>query len=88
MTRPDPLRSKALACLREGRVTVYDVTVDDKWRITHVLARVLSSRDRHPYCVELADSGVTCDCRSGLRGETCAHALAVALVTTTEALAS
>jgi len=73
----DPIRSKALACLREGRVTVYGVKLDDRWRPVVVLARVLSSRDRHPYKVQLRDGAWSCGCREGLRGEPCAHVAAV-----------
>lgn len=78
----DPLRSRALACLREGRVTVLRVTVNDAWRPVVVFARVLSSRDRHPYRVQLRAGTWTCTCREGLRDQPCAHVTAVALVTT------
>lgn len=77
----DPIRSKALSCLREGRVTVYGVKLDDAWRPVVVLARVLSSRDRHPYRVQFRDGAWSCDCREGLRCEPCAHVAAVQLVT-------
>jgi uncharacterized Zn finger protein len=83
----DPLRSKALACLREGRVTVFGVKLDDGWRPIAVLARVRSSRDRHPYRVVLRDGVWSCTCRAGLRDEPCPHVAAVALVTTAEAAA-
>jgi hypothetical protein len=82
MTAADPMRSKALACLREGRVTVYGIKLDDAWRPTVVLARVLSSRDRHPYLVRFHDSAWSCSCRDGLRGDRCPHVTAVQLVTT------
>jgi len=83
----DSVRSKALACLREGRVTVYGIKLDDEWRPTVVLARVLSSRDRHPYRVQFRDDAWSCDCREGQRGEPCAHVAAVELVTTRGAAA-
>jgi len=81
----DPMRSKALASLRERRVTVYGVKLDDRWRPVAVLARVLSSRDRHPYRVQFRDGSWSCDCRDGLRGDPCAHVAAVQMVTEAEA---
>lgn len=83
----DPMRSKALACLREGRVTVYGVKLDDAWKPLVVLARVLSSRDRHPYRIQFRDGTWSCDCREGLHGEPCPHVAAVQLVTTAAAAA-
>lgn len=83
----DPLRSKALACLREGRVTVYGVGCDAKWRIVSVVARVRSSQDRHPYLTRFSNGNWSCDCRDGQRDLPCPHVVAVALVTTTGAVA-
>jgi hypothetical protein len=83
----DPMRSRALACLRSGRVTVYGVKLDDAWKPIVVLARVRSSRDRHPYRVQFRDGDWSCDCREGLHGEPCAHVAAVQLVTTEAAAA-
>lgn len=81
----DPMRAKALACLREGRVTVLGVQLDAVWKPVRVVARVRSSRDHHPYRVILRAGMWTCTCREGMRNEPCAHVAAVALVTTVEA---
>lgn len=78
---PDPIRTRALACLREGRVTVLGVKLDAAWRPVAVVARVRSSRDGHQYRVMLRAGTWTCDCRDGMRNNTCPHAAAVALVT-------
>jgi uncharacterized Zn finger protein len=83
----DPIRSKALGCLREGRVTVLGVKLDPAWRPIAVVARVSSSRDRHPYRVRLLAGAWSCTCRAGLRDEPCPHVAAVALVTTAGAAA-
>jgi hypothetical protein len=80
----DPLRSKALACLREGRVSVLLVRPDDRWKPELIVARVRSSRDAHPYRVELRSGRWSCNCRDGMRDEQCAHVAAVTLVTTGE----
>lgn len=77
----DPIRSKALACLREGRVTVLGVKLDAAWRPIRVAARVRSSRDGHPYRVQLSLGNWSCTCRAGMRNEPCPHVAAVALVT-------
>lgn len=81
----DPMRAKALACLREGRVTVLGVRLDAGWQPVRVVARVRSSRDAHPYRVQLRAGQWTCNCRDGLHNQPCAHTAAVALVTTVEA---
>lgn len=78
----DPLRAKALKCIRERRVAVLRVAPDAHWRPTLVIARVRSSRDLHPYRVQLIAGRWTCTCREGLRDEPCAHVAAVVLVTT------
>jgi hypothetical protein len=90
VTQADPRRRKALACLREGRVSVLFVSASSSELVTTwqqveplaVLARVRSSRDRHPYRVQYDKSTWSCDCREGRRDLPCAHTLAVALVTT------
>lgn len=79
----DPLRSKALACLREGRVTVLAIQRDGDVP-DRVLARVRSSRDDYMYRVEFRAGAWTCGCRNGLRDETCGHVEAVRLVTRAE----
>lgn len=84
----DPMRAKALACLREGRVTVLGVKLDAGWKPARVVARVRSSRDGHAYRVQLRVRDWSCTCRDGLRNQPCAHAAAVALVTTTEVAAN
>jgi hypothetical protein len=82
VTAADPLRRKALQCLREGRTRVIQVSGGV------VVAVVRSSRDGHPYNVEYNPArgdlrgGWSCDCREGRRELPCAHTLAVALVTT------
>jgi hypothetical protein len=76
----DTLRRRALAVLREGRLTLLHVecrkTAHD---VDEVIARVRSSRDGGPaYAVDLLDSTWSCTCRDG---GGCAHVLAVRLVT-------
>lgn len=72
-------RRKALACLREGRVTVLEAGHVHFGRPTRVTAAVRSSRDGGPtYAVDLVGSAWACTCRAG---HPCAHSLAVALVT-------
>jgi hypothetical protein len=87
MAAADPLRSRALACLREGRVTVLGVKLDAAWRPVAVVARVRSSRDQHPYRVMYRAGRWSCDCRDGQRDQPCAHVNAVALVTVQEVAA-
>lgn len=53
MAHADPLRPKALACLRDSRVAVLGVKLDAAWHPIRVVARVRSSRDQHPYRVQL-----------------------------------
>lgn len=83
----DPMRSKALACLREGRVTVLGVKLDAAWHPVAVVARVRSSRDQHPYRVLLRMGMWSCDCRDGQHDQPCAHVAAVQLVTTQDVAA-
>lgn len=85
MTAADPLRRKALQCIREHRVMVLGVRLDAAWKPVRVVARVRSSRDAHPYRVQLRVGNWSCTCREGLRNEPCGHSAAVALVTTPEA---
>lgn len=87
MPTKDPLRPKALSCLREGRVRVLGVRLDARWRPVRILARVRSSRDGHPYRVELRLNDWSCTCRDGQHGEPCAHVRAVQLVTAEDAAA-
>lgn len=82
MPTADPLRSRALACLREGRVTVLAVGVDKQWQPIRVLARVRSSRDDHLYRIRRIAGTWSCTCREGLREQPCPHVRAVAMVTT------
>lgn len=81
----DPMRSKALACLRELRVNILRVRVGDDWRPEAVFARVRSSQGRHHYRVQFRDGQWTCTCTAGVRSESCPHALAVQFVTTESA---
>lgn len=78
----DPMRPRALAALRSGRVTVLGVKLDAAWRPVTVIARVKSSRDNHRYRVRYLAGQWSCDCRDGQHGIPCAHTAAVALVTT------
>lgn len=81
----DPIRSKALACLRELRVNILRVRVGDDWRPVMVFARVRSSRGPHFYRVQLRDGTWTCTCTAGTRDEQCPHVLSVQYVTTESA---
>jgi hypothetical protein len=80
VTQPNPLRRKALSCIREGRVSVRYCALGTKADL--VTAVVRSSRDGHPYSVKYAAGEWRCTCREGRRELPCAHTLAVALVTT------
>jgi hypothetical protein len=76
---PD-LRRKALAVLREARLTILHAecrkTAQD---VDEVIARVRSSREGGPsYCVDFLDGVWTCTCRDG---GGCAHVAAVQIVT-------
>lgn len=72
-------RSKALAALRSGRVTVLGACYDpDTLTVIDVLASVASSRDpNRRYAIDYCFSGWACTC--GADG--CAHIAAVQLVT-------
>jgi SWIM zinc finger len=80
---PD-LRAKALAALRDGRVTVVHARSHSDRLVPHeLIVRVASSRpDGATYVVDLLDDGTwTCTCRDGIAGEPCAHVAAVQLIT-------
>jgi len=76
----DPQRSKALAVIREGRLTLLHVACRQvAHEVDEVIARVQSSRQGGPaYAVDLAGMQWSCTCRAG-RG--CPHIVAVRLVT-------
>jgi hypothetical protein len=80
MTLATPLRPKALAVLREGRLTMLRVECrNTAHEVDEVIARVQSSREGGPaYAVDLSFGQWTCTCR---RDEPCAHIAAVQLVT-------
>lgn len=82
MTAPTPQRAKALAVLREGRLTVLRAECrKTAHEVDEVIARVQSSRQGGPaYAVDLSFGQWTCTCRDGADG-TCPHASAVKLVT-------
>lgn len=73
-------RRKALAVLREARLTLLHVTCRrTAHEVDEVIARVRSSREGGPnYCVDLLDGVWTCTCRAG--GD-CAHVAAAQIVT-------
>lgn len=78
------MRSKALACLRTGRVTIVHARkANDTDLPIAVVAYVASSRpERSRYVVDLTGDGDwSCTCWRGNRGESCAHLAAVQLVT-------
>lgn len=81
----DPLRTKALAALREGRVTIIEADPDDdQKRPGSVVARVETSRpNSHRYYVVDRSSGArwACTCDAWQSGMPCAHVAAVQLVT-------
>jgi len=83
MTAPDAVRRKALAVLREGRVTLLVVRSDpDTLAVTKVVARVQGSRGTYVVDYRVtADSGWDCTCSRGMAGQRCGHILAAQLVT-------
>jgi hypothetical protein len=86
MSAADPVRAKALACLREARVTVMAVKLSAEWRPVLVMARVKSSRDNvRPYRVRFSAGQWTCTCDSRVSDGACPHIHAVSLVTTAAA---
>ena len=80
MTATDPLRRKALAIIREGRLTVLMVTSGSDALVVDVVAQVLSSRPGvSPYAVDLLSDGAwVCTCRAD---GVCPHIRAAQLVT-------
>lgn len=74
-----PIRTKALAILREQRLRLVTVKCPDGGTVPDlILARVKGFHG--VYAVDLIAGRWTCTCREGLDGE-CAHAWAVRLVT-------
>lgn len=86
MATSDPVRARALAALREGRVTVLGVKLDEQWRPVHVLATVRSSRENvRPHRVRFVAGRWSCTCPESTVADgvtrSCPHSAAVALVT-------
>lgn len=79
MTDPAALRRKALAVLREGRLTVVlSRCPDGSTRPHELVAAVRSSRDGGPtYAVDLRECVWSCTCGTT---ERCAHIAAAQLV--------
>ncbi len=79
-TTANPVRTKALAAIRERRVTVvHAVCRKTAHDVDEVIARVVSSQDNGPvYVVDLLDATWTCTCPDA--GD-CVHVAAVQLVT-------
>jgi hypothetical protein len=82
MTAASPLRRKALAVIREGRLAVLNAWQDQPGadrRPVHVEAAVRSSRQGGPtYAVDLADDRWVCTCS---QPQPCPHVAAVQLAT-------
>lgn len=77
----DPLRPKALAVLREARLTVLHARADDAHRVLEALVQVKSSRQGGPtYAVDLTFGQWSCTC-VGSRTRRCAHETAARMVT-------
>ena len=75
---PPQLRSKALAVLREGRLTVLHARHHGHQLSPHeVVARVKSSRGERVYAVDLLDGAWDCTCGNEAP---CAHIAAAQLV--------
>lgn len=73
-----PLRSKALAVLREGRLSVVSARSTSALELTELVVRVRSSREGGPsYAVDYLDGVWDCTCR---RPQPCAHVTAAQLV--------
>ena len=80
----DPLRGRALAILREGRLTVvYARTSRDGGAVPdQLIVAVRSSRDGGgTYAIDFLDGVWTCTCRDGAQNRPCAHMEAARLVT-------
>ena len=75
----DPVRAKALAILREQRLTLLHVACRKLADVPdEAIGRVQSSREGGAtYAIDMFDGAFTCTCKHG--GD-CAHALAVQLV--------
>ncbi len=72
-------RRKALAVVRESRLTLLHVHADERFEVQEVVARVRSSRaGGATYAVDYLDGTWTCTCRAG---GGCPHDLAARLVT-------
>lgn len=74
------LRRKALAVLREGRLTILHATCRKTAHdVDEVIARVRSSRQGGPnYAIDFLDGTWTCTCRAG---SDCPHIAAAQIVT-------
>jgi hypothetical protein len=73
-----PLRAKALAVLRSGRLQVLKAQCNDSLDLVELVCRVRSSREGvHPYAVDYLDETWTCTCRLGAG---CAHIAAARLI--------
>lgn len=79
MPPTDAIRRKALAVLREGRVTVLSARSDEKLAVTSALVRVQGSRG--VYVVDFKNGEWTCTCDRGQAGVRCGHIVAGQLVT-------
>lgn len=80
MAATDATRRKALAILREGRVTVLTAKSDpDTLQVVHAVVRTQGTRG--VYVVDLRDGEWTCTCSHGQAGVHCGHILAGQLVT-------
>lgn len=80
MTAPDAIRRKALAILREGRVTVLTAKSDPvTLTVTGAMIRVIGTRST--YVVDYIDGQWTCTCNRGQAGVRCGHILAGQLIT-------
>ncbi len=82
MATADPLRARALACLRESRVVVRHAEIlggaGSNASPTVVIATVRSSREgQRPYRVDLLNDRWTCTCTV----TPCPHLLAVKMCT-------
>lgn len=79
---PDPLRSRALAILREGRLTVIYARNTGDSEPDQLVVAVRSSRDGGgTYAIDFLDGAWTCTCRDGAQNRPCAHMEAARLVT-------
>lgn len=80
----DPLRTKALSALRDGRVMVIHVVSEHGCPApVRVVAKVRTSRpdSRRVHVVDLSRAGWQCTCDAWKSGNDCAHLRAVQMVT-------